>query len=114
MTYEEFCKQGSFSLEDLLAFAYGNLVDDRPGVEDVEVPEPKRHQYPEQSGKEGGDEGVLDRIPENRVIKSLYHPFDGHIPDDGEDRVDDQQEKKGDKEDLPDTHLTHTAPSHTG
>ncbi|ABC78865.1 bifunctional 3-hydroxydecanoyl-ACP dehydratase/trans-2-decenoyl-ACP isomerase [Syntrophus aciditrophicus] len=40
MTYEEFCKQGSFSLEDLLAFAYGNLVDDRPDGFDARLPAP--------------------------------------------------------------------------
>jgi len=40
MTYEEFRQRGSFSIEDLLAFAYGNLVDDRPEGFDARLPAP--------------------------------------------------------------------------
>lgn len=40
MTYEEFRERGSFSLEDLLAFAYGNLVENRPEGFDARLPAP--------------------------------------------------------------------------
>ena len=40
MTYEEFIKKTDFSLEDLIAFAYGHLVDDPPRHFDARLPAP--------------------------------------------------------------------------
>src|SRR5512139_2150405 len=40
MNYAEFRDRSSFSLEDLLAFAYGNLVEDRPEGFDARLPAP--------------------------------------------------------------------------
>ncbi|MBW2560665.1 MAG: bifunctional 3-hydroxydecanoyl-ACP dehydratase/trans-2-decenoyl-ACP isomerase, partial [Deltaproteobacteria bacterium] len=40
MTYSEFVKKEDFNLSDLLAFAYGRLVDDPPEAFDSRLPAP--------------------------------------------------------------------------
>ncbi len=40
MTYQEFLKKNRFSFEELLAFAYGRLVDDPPEHFDAKLPAP--------------------------------------------------------------------------
>ena len=40
MNYSEFMKKESFELSDLIAFAYGRLVDDPPGEFDSRLPAP--------------------------------------------------------------------------
>lgn len=40
MKYQEFIRRGVFSLEDLLAFSYGNLVSDPPVHFDARLPAP--------------------------------------------------------------------------
>lgn len=80
MTYDEFRKRSSFGQEELLAFAYGTLVDDPPAGFAARLPAPPFLMV--DRIMEIGGEGSKGRITAEQDIRLDAWYFQCHMPSD--------------------------------
>jgi 3-hydroxyacyl-[acyl-carrier protein] dehydratase/trans-2-decenoyl-[acyl-carrier protein] isomerase len=80
MTYEEFKSQSQFNLEELIAFAYGSLVDDPPAGFEARLPAPPFLMV--DRILEIGGNGRQGRIVAEQEIRMDNWYFQCHMPGD--------------------------------